>query len=202
MELFGFVERRAAEPILPLWIFGQRILVGTNAASLVVGVLLGPAWLALLVAVAVGVAVTALRCRGIDGRVGEDITQDAAAIAIASDPGPRRKSRTNAPFTIAPLAPQQRIAPLANTILGSVRADEEGFLFVVDRWKDMFISGGENVYPAEVENVLCSHGAVMEAAVVARPDPTWGASCWWQPSPSWRCCRARWTSTSPPPGWR
>ena len=56
----------------------------------------------------------------------------------------------------------------------AVRVDEEGFCFVVDRWKDMFISGGENVYPAEVENVLYRHPAVAEAAVIGVPDPRWG----------------------------
>lgn len=54
------------------------------------------------------------------------------------------------------------------------RRDEEGYYYIVDRWKDMFISGGENVYPAEVENVLFSHPAVAEAAVIGVPDPKWG----------------------------
>jgi fatty-acyl-CoA synthase len=52
--------------------------------------------------------------------------------------------------------------------------DEEGFLRVVDRLKDMYISGGENVYPAEVEQALYAHRAVLECAVVGTPDPTWG----------------------------
>jgi fatty-acyl-CoA synthase len=56
----------------------------------------------------------------------------------------------------------------------AVRVDGEGFFTVVDRWKDMYISGGENVYPAEVENVLYRHPAVAEAAVIGVPDPTWG----------------------------
>ena len=55
-----------------------------------------------------------------------------------------------------------------------VRMDEEGYLFVVDRIKNMFISGGENVYPAEVERVLQSHESVSEAAVVGVPDEKWG----------------------------
>jgi fatty-acyl-CoA synthase len=52
--------------------------------------------------------------------------------------------------------------------------DDEGFLRIVDRVKDMFISGGENVYPAEVEAVLFDHPDVVEAAVVGVPDERWG----------------------------
>ncbi len=54
------------------------------------------------------------------------------------------------------------------------RRDGDGFYFVVGRRKEMFISGGENVYPAEVENVLCAHPAVADAAVVSAPHPRWG----------------------------
>jgi fatty-acyl-CoA synthase len=52
--------------------------------------------------------------------------------------------------------------------------DDEGHLYIVDRVKDMFISGGENVYPAEVENVIFDHPAVAEAAVIGVPDEKWG----------------------------
>ncbi|MFS0884842.1 acyl-CoA synthetase [Aeromicrobium sp. 179-A 4D2 NHS] len=52
--------------------------------------------------------------------------------------------------------------------------DEDGYLFVVDRLKDMVISGGENIYPAEVENVLYQHPAILEVAVVGLPDEEWG----------------------------
>lgn len=52
--------------------------------------------------------------------------------------------------------------------------DEEGFYRIRDRVKDMYISGGENVYPAEVESVLVEHPAVVEAAVVGMPDERWG----------------------------
>ncbi|MCP4423089.1 MAG: long-chain fatty acid--CoA ligase [Chloroflexi bacterium] len=51
--------------------------------------------------------------------------------------------------------------------------DEEGFYYIVDRWKDMYISGGENVYPAEVENVIYQHPAVAETAVIGVPHPKW-----------------------------
>ena len=52
--------------------------------------------------------------------------------------------------------------------------DEEGYFFVVDRKKDMFISGGENVYPAEIEKALYQHPSVHMCAVIGLPDPKWG----------------------------
>ena len=52
--------------------------------------------------------------------------------------------------------------------------DADGFYYLVDRRKDMFISGGENVYPAEVEAALCELTAVAEAAVIGMPDERWG----------------------------
>ncbi|MFB6170837.1 MAG: class I adenylate-forming enzyme family protein [Haloarculaceae archaeon] len=55
-----------------------------------------------------------------------------------------------------------------------VREGEEGFLYFVGRYDDMIISGGENIYPAEVEEVLHEHEAVDESAVVGVPDETWG----------------------------
>ncbi len=55
-----------------------------------------------------------------------------------------------------------------------VRQDDEGYVYVVGRLKEMYISGGENVYPAEVEAVLREHPAVAEAAVVGVPDDRWG----------------------------
>lgn len=54
------------------------------------------------------------------------------------------------------------------------RCDKDGFYYIVDRKKDMFISGGENVYPVEIEKVLYQHPAVSLCAVVGQPDPKWG----------------------------
>jgi fatty-acyl-CoA synthase len=56
----------------------------------------------------------------------------------------------------------------------ATRIDEEGFYYIVDRWKDMYISGGENVYPAEVESVLHQLAAVAEAAIIGVPNEQWG----------------------------
>jgi fatty-acyl-CoA synthase len=54
------------------------------------------------------------------------------------------------------------------------RCDAEGFFYLVGRRKEMFISGGENVYPAEIEQVLLSHPAIQDAAVIGVPDSKWG----------------------------
>ena len=59
--------------------------------------------------------------------------------------------------------------------LGDIgRFDAEGYLYIVDRKKDMIISGGENIFASDIEEVLCAHPAVHLAAVVGAPDPTWG----------------------------
>lgn len=55
-----------------------------------------------------------------------------------------------------------------------VQEDADGFLFVVDRIKNMFISGGENVYPAEIERVLMNYPGIRETAVIGIPDSKWG----------------------------
>jgi fatty-acyl-CoA synthase len=54
------------------------------------------------------------------------------------------------------------------------RCDEEGFFYIAGRSKDMFISGGVNIYPAEIEGELLLHSGVQDAAVVGVPHPTWG----------------------------
>ena len=63
-----------------------------------------------------------------------------------------------------------------------VRSDDEGYVWVVDRKKDMIISGGENIYCAEVENVLAAHPAIVEVAVIGRSARRSGARSRW-PSP-------------------
>ncbi|MFL0810633.1 MAG: long-chain fatty acid--CoA ligase [Agarilytica sp.] len=54
------------------------------------------------------------------------------------------------------------------------KMDEDGYLYIVDRIKDMYISGGENVYPAEVEAAIDEHEQILESVVVGLPDPKWG----------------------------
>ncbi|CAM5285685.1 acyl-CoA synthetase [Streptomyces fumanus] len=56
------------------------------------------------------------------------------------------------------------------------RTDADGYAYIVDRVKDMYVSGGENVYPAEVEDALLTHPAVAECAVIGVADPVWGES--------------------------
>jgi acyl-CoA synthetase (AMP-forming)/AMP-acid ligase II len=57
-----------------------------------------------------------------------------------------------------------------------VRMDKEGFIYIVDRTKDMIISGGENIYPAEIEGVLLKHPKIAESAVIGVHDKEWGES--------------------------
>jgi acyl-CoA synthetase (AMP-forming)/AMP-acid ligase II len=54
--------------------------------------------------------------------------------------------------------------------------DEDGFIYIRDRLKDMIISGGENIYPAELENVLLAHEKIRDVAVIGQPSDTWGES--------------------------
>jgi len=54
------------------------------------------------------------------------------------------------------------------------KRDEEGYMYIVDRERDMYISGGENVYPAEIEKVLFTHPKILDAGVVGVPDEKWG----------------------------
>lgn len=56
------------------------------------------------------------------------------------------------------------------------RVDEDGFIYICDRKKDMILSGGENIYPAEVESVLTAHPGIIEAAVIGQASKTWGES--------------------------
>ncbi|HUL36127.1 MAG TPA: AMP-binding protein, partial [Thermodesulfobacteriota bacterium] len=54
------------------------------------------------------------------------------------------------------------------------RRDEDGYIYIVDREKDMYVSGGENVYPAEIEKILHTHSKIFDAGIVGIPDEKWG----------------------------
>ena len=58
----------------------------------------------------------------------------------------------------------------------AAKMDERGYIYIQDRIKDMIVSGGENIYPAEVENALFQHPAVADAAVIGIPSEQWGES--------------------------
>ena len=74
-----------------------------------------------------------------------------------------------------PDATEEAVDPRGYFHTGDVaQYDDEGYFYIVDRKKDMFISGGENVYPAEIEKVLYQHPSVHMCAVIGLPDPKWG----------------------------
>ena len=76
-----------------------------------------------------------------------------------------------------PDATAETITPDGWLRTGDVAAvDEEGFIYIQDRIKDMIISGGENVYPAEIENVILGYEGVAEVAVIGQPSDKWGES--------------------------
>ena len=74
-----------------------------------------------------------------------------------------------------PEAHRRGAAPTAGSAPAtSASPDDDGYVYIVDRIKDMIISGGENMYPAEVEDALLEHPAVAECAVIGVPDDAWG----------------------------
>ena len=99
---------------------------------------------------------------------------------LVTAPGARGEILTRGPNVMAgywrnPKASIEAIDPDGWFHTGDVGwMDADGFLTICDRVKDMIISGGENVYPAEVENVLHEHPGIAEAAVVGLPDEKWG----------------------------
>ena len=106
--------------------------------------------------------------RIVDGR-GEDVPDGEVGDLLFGGPGVtpgywRNEEATRAAFTDDGWL---RSGDLA-------RRDGDGFYFIAGRRKEMFISGGENVYPVEVENVLSAHPDVVDAAVLSEPDPKWG----------------------------
>ncbi|OIK04769.1 acyl-CoA synthetase [Streptomyces monashensis] len=98
----------------------------------------------------------------------------------AARPGERGEILVNGPNIMAGYwnRPQDTAAALTDDgwlRTGDVaRTDDDGYAYIVDRVKDMFVSGGENVYPAEVEAALLTHPAVRECAVIGVPHEVWG----------------------------
>ncbi|CAM4383914.1 AMP-binding protein [Kerstersia similis] len=102
-------------------------------------------------------------------RAGRDVAPGEAGELLVRGPG------VTPGYWQRPEATAEAMLPDGWLRTGDVaRCDEEGDYTIVDRWKDMFISGGENVYPAEVEAVLLQHPDIAEAAVVGMADERWG----------------------------
>ncbi|MGH9054480.1 MAG: acyl-CoA synthetase [Acidimicrobiales bacterium] len=99
---------------------------------------------------------------------------------VVAQPGERGEICTRGPHVMKgywnkPEATAEAIDPQGWFHTGDAGwIDEDGFLYIADRVKDMVITGGENVYPAEVESVLYEHPAVAELAVIGAPDERWG----------------------------
>ena len=103
------------------------------------------------------------------GRDGRDVAPGEAGELLVRGPG------VTPGYWERPDATAETLEPDGWLHSGDVaRCDDDGYYFIVDRWKDMFISGGENVYPAEVEQVLLQHPGVVDVAVVGMPDERWG----------------------------
>lgn len=98
---------------------------------------------------------------------------------VAVPPGEIGEIRVRAPFVMAGYYNAPELNAETMTADGWIRTrdlarfDDRGYLHLVDRSSDMIVTGGYNVYPREVEDVLMTHPAVAECAVVAAPDPTW-----------------------------
>jgi len=108
---------------------------------------------------------------------GEILVTDDAGVPVA--PGEIGEIRVRAPFTMAGYhaAPELNAEMFAGDgwlrTRDMARTDERGYLYLVDRRSDMIITGGYNVYPREVEDVLLAQPSVAQAVVVGAPDDTW-----------------------------
>jgi fatty-acyl-CoA synthase len=109
---------------------------------------------------------------GCEVKILDDADQEVAA-------GETGEICVRAPYVMAEYwkRPEQTAATLRNGWLHTddiARADERGYMFILDRKKDMIVSGGFNIYPREVEDVLATHPGVLMAAVLGAPDDKWG----------------------------
>lgn len=118
---------------------------------------------------AVGKAVTGIEIRVVDPVTGEDVgVGEVGEIWI-------RGPLVMKGYWNMPKATEEAILPGGWLRSGDAGYfDPDGYLYMYDRVKDMIVSGGENIYPAEIENVLMSHPGVADAAVIGVPDERWG----------------------------
>ena len=116
-----------------------------------------------------GVAFPHVAMRVVDTATGEDVAAGEVGEIWTSSP------QNMAGYWANPVATAETIGPGGWLRTGDAGYfDGDGFLYLHDRVKDMIVSGGENVYPAEVENVLMSHPSVADVAVIGVPDDKWG----------------------------
>lgn len=118
-----------------------------------------------------GTAVPGMEVRVVDPTTGEDV--------VVGEQGEIwfRSAQVMTGYLNAPSAAAATITPEGWLRTGDIgRLDDEGYVYVEDRIKDMIITGGENVYGPEVERVLMAHPAVTDAAVIGVPDEHWGES--------------------------
>ncbi|MDD7909643.1 AMP-binding protein [Pseudovibrio exalbescens] len=109
---------------------------------------------------------TDVRLEGVDGRIVEGAGTGELQLR---GPGITPGYMGNAQATAATFTPDGWLKS------GDIaQRDEDGYYYIIDRIKDMYISGGENVYPAEVEKVLTTHPAILEAVVIGVADAKWG----------------------------
>ncbi len=118
----------------------------------------------------VGIAAPTIECRLIDGN-GHDVSTGMAGELLLRGPSITPGYWHNPEETGKAIDVDGWFAT------GDIaRCDEDGFFWIVDRCRDMYISGGENIYPAEIEALLVGYPGIAECAVVGLPDPRWGES--------------------------
>ncbi len=115
-----------------------------------------------------GRAIEGVTVRVVDEKTGEDVRPGQVGEVIAKGPNVMAGYWKREEETASAL----RGGYMHTGDLATV--DEDGFIFIVDRAKDMIVTGGENVYSAEVENALYEHAGVLEAAVIGVPNEPWG----------------------------
>ena len=120
-----------------------------------------------------GRPVPGARIRIVDPVSGQDVPEGATGEVLIESPGNMIGYWKNDAAT-AQVFPEGRNARGGWFRSGDGGYLKDGYLFIHDRIKDMIISGGENIYPAEIENLLMQHPAVADGAIIGVPDETWG----------------------------